>query len=366
MITAEGCRARRLRLWERLDLPGVKHLMLIDPIHVRYFANAYVTPISLGGDSLAALEMHRDGSAVLYYENKASSSLSDAFVDRVVKIPWYDGLHTPQVPRQLALSKLPFPPMDQPGMPHWETLVKTIADMRRRKDPDELATIQDCCRTAEAGHDWALYNVEPGMSEFDVYAGITDACDHTAGGPVIVYGDFAISPGPERRGGGPTADIIKKGDLLILDFSVVLRGYRCDFTNTLCIGGEPKPAQQRLMNLSMAAMIAGEAKLKAGALCQTVYDAVFESFAKAGVAEYCPHHAGHGIGLSHPEAPFFVRQSTETLREGDVVTLEPGLYMLGIGGCRIEHNYVITKTGYERLSNHYIGLTQMAMPMTAF
>ena len=98
MITAEGCRARRLRLWERVDLPGVKHLMLIDPIHVRYFANAYVTPIHLGGDSLAALEMHRDGSAVLYYENKASNSLSDAFVDRVVKIPWYDGLHTPQAP----------------------------------------------------------------------------------------------------------------------------------------------------------------------------------------------------------------------------------------------------------------------------
>ena len=88
----------------------------------------------------------------------------------------------------------------------------------------------------------------------------------TAGGPVIVYGDFAISPGPERRGGGPTAETIKEGDLLILDFSVVLRGYRCDFTNTLCVGREPKPAQLRLMNLSLAAMAAGEGKTQIGCI----------------------------------------------------------------------------------------------------
>jgi hypothetical protein len=366
MITAEGCRARRLRLWERLDLPGVKHLMLVDPVHVRYFANAYVTPISLGADDLVAVEMHRDGSAVLYHENKAPDSLSWAHVDRHVKIPWYDGIHTPQCPRQLVMKKLPFPPMDIPGSQHWEILTKTITDMRRRKDPDEIATIQECCTVAQAGHDWALYNVIPGMSEFDVYAGITDACDTTAGGPVVIYGDFAISPGPERRGGGPTSQVIKEGDLLILDFSVVMRGYRCDFTNTLCVGGEPTKEQQALFNQCLAAMMAGEAKLKSGTQCQAVYNAVFESFAKAGVAEYCPHHAGHGIGLAHPESPFFVKQSTETLREGDVVTLEPGLYRLGIGGLRIEHNYLITKDGYERLSHHYIGLTQQATPMTAF
>jgi Xaa-Pro aminopeptidase len=103
-------------------------------------------------------------------------------------------------------------------------------------------------------------------------------------------------------------------------------------------------------------MRAGEQELRAGAACQTVYDAVRASFASAGMADYFPHHAGHGLGLSHPEAPFIVRHSTETLIAGDVVTLEPGLYVEDVGGIRIEHNYLVTDHGYERLSQHEIVL----------
>ena len=79
-------------------------------------------------------------------------------------------------------------------------------------------------------------------------------------------------------------------------------------------------------------------------------------FEKHGVAEHFPHHAGHGLGLTHPEAPFLVRHATETLRAGDVVTLEPGLYIAGIGGIRIEHNYLVTDQAFERLSQHTIAL----------
>ena len=74
------------------------------------------------------------------------------------------------------------------------------------------------------------------------------------------------------------------------------------------------------------------------------------------MAEHFPGHAGHGLGLTHPEAPYFVRRADETLFAGDVVALEPGLYVPGIGGIRIEHNYLVTERGYERLSNHTITL----------
>jgi Xaa-Pro aminopeptidase len=103
-------------------------------------------------------------------------------------------------------------------------------------------------------------------------------------------------------------------------------------------------------------MSAGEATLKAGTACQAVYDAVRGALAAAGLADYFPHHAGHGLGLSHPEAPFFVRHSSETLVAGDVVTLEPGVYVDGIGGIRIENNYLVKADGFDRLSHHTITL----------
>jgi Xaa-Pro aminopeptidase len=145
--------------------------------------------------------------------------------------------------------------------------------------------------------------------------------------------------------------------MFILDYSVVLFGYRSDFTNTLVVGRKPNADQRRLFDACVSAMRAGERTLKAGTTCQAVYDAVRGALAAAALADQFPHHAGHGLGLSHPEAPYFVRHSTETLVAGDVVTLEPGVYVDGIGGIRIEHNYRVTAAGYERLSNHEIALT---------
>jgi Xaa-Pro aminopeptidase len=194
------------------------------------------------------------------------------------------------------------------------------------------------------------------MTELDVYAGVCGACCAAAGMPVIVYGDFAVSPGPTRRGGPPTARVLQSGDMLILDFSVVVHGYRGDFTNTLVVGGKPTAAQRTLYDSCRAAMLAGENMLRAGTPCQDVYDATRQAFAERGQAEHFPHHAGHGLGLSHPEAPFIVRHSTETLLPGDVVTLEPGLYVPGVGGIRIEHNYLITDAGFKQLSQHVIAL----------
>jgi Xaa-Pro dipeptidase len=363
MLTAEGCRQRRVRFWEKLDPPPEgDHLRLADPIHLMYLAGFHVDPFSLGAGFGGYLLVRRDGHAKLLHDNRLPGSVQDAHVEERAVVPWYDGQGPARGPRQLALLQSVNPAHtglrihDRPGDPYAATVIHTLAELRRQKDPDEVALLSRCMRATEAGHAWARAHVKPGMTELDVYCGISTACTKQAGQPVIVYGDFAVSPGPQRRGGGPTDRVLEPGDMLILDYSVVLGGYRSDFTNTLVVGKDPTPHQQRLYDLCMAAMGAGERELRAGAPCQRVYDAVRAAFDREGVAEHFPHHAGHGLGLTHPEAPFIVRTADETLLAGDVVTLEPGLYVAGIGGIRIEHNYLITEQGYERLSNHTIAL----------
>ncbi|MFN4258496.1 MAG: M24 family metallopeptidase [Gemmataceae bacterium] len=363
MLSAEGCRQRRLRLWERLlPRPERDHLLLSDPIHLTYLANFHVDPISSGAEFRGFLQVREDGHARLIHDNRLAEAARLAQVEERREVPWYDGQSPGQGPRQLVLLHEVNPAHggmrvhDRLGDPYAPTLIRTLAEMRRRKDPDEIDLLRRCMAVTEAGHAWARDNIQPGMTELDVYRGVQAACVQAAGRPVVVYGDFAVSPGPTRTGGPPTLQVLKAGDMFILDFSVVIHDYRSDFTNTLVVGQEPNADQKRLYDLCMAAMTAGERELRGGAEGSTVYQAVRGVFEQAGVAEHFPHHAGHGLGLTHPEAPFLVRHATETLQAGDVVTLEPGLYIPNIGGIRIEHNYLITATGYERLSNHAIAL----------
>ena len=363
MLTADGCRQRRQRLWNRLDPPpDSDHLRLSDPIHLVYLANFFVDPFSLGAGFGSYLLLRKDGYAKLLHDDRLPKSATEAHVEERTVIPWYSGQAPARGPRQLALLQTVNPSLgglrihDRPGDPYAATVIRTVAEMRRQKDPDEVSLLRSCMRAGEAGHAWARGNVRPGMSELDVYCGVNTACIQAAGQPVIVYGDFAVSPGPQRRGGPPTSRLLEAGDMLILDYSVVIGGYRSDFTNTLVVGRDPTPDQKRLYELCVQAMAAGEKELAAERSCRTVYEAVRDVFDRAGVAEHFPHHAGHGLGLTHPEAPYFVREADETLLSGDVVTLEPGLYVPGVGGIRIEHNYLITPRGYERLSKHTIAL----------
>jgi Xaa-Pro aminopeptidase len=361
MLTADGCHARRKRLcaelWGTANVPA---LVLADPIHLRYLANFHVDPFSLGADFGGLLVVRPDAQATLYHDRRLPESVQAAHVDQREIVPWYDGQSPGCGPRRLALRDAVEANggriHDSLSDPLGPSVIRTIAGLRRRKHTDETDILRACMRATEAGHAWARSHLHPGMTELDLYEGVFAACSSAAGRPVIVYGDFAVSPGPARRGGPPTNAVLKNGDTFILDYSVVLFGFRSDFTNTLVVGGEPSADQRRIFDGCVTAMAAGESTLKAGASCQTVYDAVRGRLATAGLVDHFPHHAGHGLGLSHPEAPFFVRQSSETLVEGDVVTLEPGVYIDGIGGVRIEHNYLITATGFVRLSNHVISL----------
>ena len=261
MLTAEGCLQAPARLCgKRLDPPpDGDYLLLSDPLHLMYVANFWVDPISLGGGYLGYLMVRKDGHAKLLHDNKLPHSVEEAHVEERRPVPWYDGQSPAHGPRQLAVLENVNPSRsgmrvhDRPGDPYASVVIHTIAQMRRQKALDEIALLRRCMAATDAGHAWARANIKAGMTELDMYSGVSAACIKAAGMPVIVYGDFAVSPGPERRGGGPTQRILKNGDMFILDYSVVIGGYRSDFTNTLVVGGQPNADQKRLYDLCVQA-----------------------------------------------------------------------------------------------------------------
>jgi Xaa-Pro aminopeptidase len=208
----------------------------------------------------------------------------------------------------------------------------------------------------EAGHRRAREIIKPGVRELDVYREVQSAVIDAAGRAVMIYGDFRAAHAKLPKVGGlPTEYKLRAGDLFILDYSVVIDGYRSDFTNTQAVG-QPNAEQQEMFRICEAAMRGGEGALRAGARAGDVYAAVSKPMEDAGRGKL-PHHAGHGIGLAHPESPILVPESDELLLAGDVVTLEPGMYVEGIGGMRIENNYLIEERGAQQLSHHVISLT---------
>src|SRR3954468_11522820 len=104
MLTAEGCRQRRVRFWEALDPPPEgDHVRLADPIHLAYLADFHVDPFSLGAGFGGYLLLRRDGRAKLLYDNRLPASAREAHAEEHVVVPWYDGQSPARGPRQLAL-----------------------------------------------------------------------------------------------------------------------------------------------------------------------------------------------------------------------------------------------------------------------
>lgn len=391
MLSLEGCLERRQRLWNLVP-EEIEWLLVADPRHVQYLSNFWVQPLSFSGGERGLLLLEREGPATLIGDNfTIRASVHEPYVNRTAVTDWYDHKHSVSN-RDHALFRalgdvaahfrgrrglleaewLPvgaaalldpdhyeFSVHQEPGASPFVDLGSMLRLLRRRKDADEIALLRQCMAAGAAGQARLLEIVEPGITEFAIYREVNRAALEAAGRPALVYGDFRACFAEEPKNGGlPKGEgrALQQGDLFVLDYSVVLDGYRSDFTNTVSVG-KPSAEVEEMFGLCQAAMKGGEGCLRAGASAAEVYRAVAKPFVDAGKTELFPHHAGHGLGLAHPEPPILVPQSTDTLEAGNVITLEPGAYQEGVGGMRIEHNYLITPQGFERLSKHEIRLT---------
>lgn len=383
MLTAEGCRTRRQRLWNALEGDRKPDwIVLRDDQHVTYFSNFFLTPFVFRTSNAGAmLILGRGGESILVSDSMLKGMNAEAHVDEVVAPTWYSGVKSaPQREAllvQTALERLKKCTGNRFGIetasvpagvllglqadrPKLEVVPvdPEIFALKRRKDPDELAILERSMKAGDAGHAAALANTKPGMNEQQLYRIIQDACEAAAGEPLTVYGDFVTGPRCEGGGGPPGDRVIETGDLVLLDFSAIVRGYRGDFANTFVCGQKPSAELLRLQDACLDSIAAGEKLIQAGASCKAIDEAVRGSLDAKHLRENFKSHVGHGLGLGHPDAPYIVPESTDTLVAGDVITLEPGQFIAGKCGMRFEHNYLVTETGFRRLSNHQLTLTQ--------
>jgi Xaa-Pro aminopeptidase len=226
-----------------------------------------------------------------------------------------------------------------------------VARLRLVKDDAETAALRAACAAADAALAdlVAAGGLRPGRSERDVaYDLETRMRAHGATGPsfetIVAAGPHSAVP--HHR---PTDASMRRGDFVKMDFGALVGGYHSDMTRTVVLG-RAAGWQRDLHALVAAAQEAGRAALVPGASVVEVDAAAREVVAAAGYADEFVHGLGHGVGLQIHEPPLLSPTATGTVAAGMVVTVEPGVYLPGRGGVRIEDTVVVRPGGAEPLS----------------
>jgi len=222
-----------------------------------------------------------------------------------------------------------------------------IESVRRTKDDSEIAAIRAAAKIAARAFEGALGQIRPGLSENQV-AGIVDFRIRKFGGKssfetIVAFGANAARPHHQ-----PTGRKLRSNDTVLIDFGVRHNGYCCDLTRCFAVGRE-STLYSRVYAAVGAAQAAALKVVRAGVEIRQVDAAAREVIRKSSLPVY-GHGTGHGLGLEVHELPAVSNRAEGTLKAGDVITIEPAVYMPGRLGVRIEDDILVTQDGYVVLS----------------
>jgi len=227
-----------------------------------------------------------------------------------------------------------------------------IADMRMVKDAEEQANMAEAARRVEIALKKAVAQITEGMTEQQLTRLISDEILSAAEGES--FGSFAaFGPNTANPHHQPGDRPLQKGDLIIIDCGATHNGYSSDITRTFAFG-DPSDKKRDIYNTVLKANEAGKAAVKPNATGEEIDRATRQVIESAGYGEYFIHRTGHGLGIdTHPchEAPDLMEGSTTPFAIGTTFTIEPGIYIEGLGGVRIEDDVVITEDGCHSFTN---------------
>ena len=353
MLTREGCETRQRRLLAELERHNYSHFITANYRTIYYLTGSLAAP-----ESPVAFALKADGTSLLVTSSKADAlattviPLETYSIERVIDHPWRDAaqLFTD------TLGNTDRPAVEKAGANALfaSTAAADATDLilrlRKRKEPDELDEIRESLRLIADAYDAAEATIAPGRTELDVFNAMQAAVVNAAGTFVHLNGDFAVGERAIRGGGPPMRRTIEPGDLYILDLFPAPNLYFGDTCRTFA-ATEPTDLQREAHRIVCDAMALGESMIRPGVAARDVYQAIKDFLDSHAISENSFwHHAGHGIGHHGHEAPRIIPGSDDIFEEGDVITLEPGIYTKALGGgIRIEDNYLVTSSGIENL-----------------
>lgn len=231
----------------------------------------------------------------------------------------------------------------------WSGVSGLVEELRVRKSDDEVERIRRAARLGDRVLEDFLDGVVEGASETELAAEL-DYRLRVAGSEGVAF-DTIVAAGPRSAlpHASPSDRELREGDLLLVDFGARVEGYCSDMTRVFCLG-PPEEWQRSLHRSVLRAQRAALELVEAGVEAAAVDGAAREALEADGLAEHFGHSTGHGVGLEVHEGPAVSGRSDDRLQEGQVITVEPGAYLEGRGGVRIEDDVVVRPGGAEVLT----------------
>lgn len=349
------------RLYRALESAGLSALALVPGPNLRY-----LTGLSMHPSERLTLAMLREGRGVLVLPALEVPRAREFLTADMELLPWTDEQGPEEALQQLrvliALTGERIGVEERAmRLLEWNALLRAfplrrtepadllLAGLRMAKDDAELGAMRRAARALEQGLQATLEQLRPGMTERQVarawqWATADLGVDGIGEEPIVVAGPRGASPHNV-----PSDRPIGHGELVTLDWVVSVDGYYADITRTVAVG-EPGPERRRIYELVRQANEAGRAAVRPGVAAEAVDHAARAVITAGGYGPHFLHRTGHGLGLEVHEPPYIVAGNTLLLPAGVTFTVEPGIYIEGLGGVRIEDDIVVTAEGGESLT----------------
>lgn len=261
-----------------------------------------------------------------------------------------DGKRIGVEPRALRLLEFGYIQNAAPAA-HFPDATEALGSLRLCKDKDEIQKMRRAVKIAQQALKATLPFIKIGMSEQQLAAELTVQLLRHGSEPELPFAPI-VSSGPNSANphAAPSERKLQSGDLLVLDWGARFEGYISDLTRTFALGAVDAELE-KIHHIVQQANAAGRAGAKPGVPAAAVDKAARQVIEQAGYGQYFTHRTGHGIGLEAHEEPYMRGDNLQVLQPGMAFTVEPGIYLPGRGGVRIEDNVLVTETGAECLSD---------------